>query len=266
MSRLWKGIPLPHITTEKVRELLSAHAKYSPATQSLYHRLLSVFFNFAVRQEWILKNPVQAVAAPKIPPKRPEVFTNEQVVKIMDAALNVAPESVPYSSLCFFAGIRPETAERLSWEHIGKEKISIVMELSKTPYDYEVPIRPNLAAWLALTPPEKRVGRIFPACNNTLRGGIFRKVRKASGVKWIRDGARHQFASCVCALDGVESAVAQMGHKSPTMLYRHYRTLIDKETASAFFEIKPKQVGVVLSADRAFIKENNLPNSCPQTA
>ena len=36
-----------------------------------------------------------------------------------------------------------------------------------------------------------------------------------------------------------EKAVEQMGHRSPTMLYRHYRKLIGRDQAQAFFEIFP---------------------------
>lgn len=61
-------------------------------------------------------------------------------------------------------------------------------------------------------------------------------------IRWIPDGPRHTFASCVCALEGTEKTVEQMGHhRSPTMLYRHYRKLIGKEQAQAFFEIFPEK-------------------------
>ena len=157
---------------------------------------------------------------------------------VMDTATLMVPELVPYFALCFFTGIRPETVERLGWEHVEKDRVYIPMELSKTPYDYEVPVRPNLAAWLALTPPERRKGPIFGA--NMTKNLIYR-VRRKSGVRWIPDGPRHTFASCVCALDGTEKAVEQMGHRSPTMLYRHYRKLIGKEQAQAFFGIFPRE-------------------------
>ena len=156
---------------------------------------------------------------------------------VMDAAVLMAPGLVPFFALCFFAGIRPDTVQRLGWDRIEKERVFVPMELNKTPIDYEVPIRPNLAAWLALTPSECRKG---PIC---LAGGVTQKmigtVRKKSGVKWIPDGPRHTFASSVCILEGTEKAIEQMGHRSPTMLYRHYRKLIGKEQAQAFFGIFP---------------------------
>ena len=40
-------------------------------------------------------------------------------------------------------------------------------------------------------------------------------------------------------MEETEKAVEQMGHRSPTMLYCHYRKLIGKEQAQAFFEIFP---------------------------
>ena len=236
VGRAWGGKSVSDITTEMVRELMSHEKSKAPTTRHLYHNLLTIFFAFLEKQGWVGRNPVLPVARAKIPPRRPGVFTPEEVRMVMDTATLMVPELVPYFALCFFTGIRPETVERLGWEHVEKDRVYIPMELSKTPYDYEVPVRPNLAAWLALTPPERRKGPIFGA--NMTKNLIYR-VRRKSGVRWIPDGPRHTFASCVCALDGTEKAVEQMGHRSPTMLYRHYRKLIGKEQAQAFFEIFP---------------------------
>jgi len=244
VAKGWKDIPLSSITVEMVREILAVFSKLAPETRAFYHNLLTIFFNFAVNQNWIVRNPVKPVARPKIPRKRPKIYAVEQVQQIMDAAHHMAPETVPYFALIFFAGVRPETTEKMAWEYIDDKRVFVPMEINKTHHDYEVPMRPNLKAWLDLTPPERRKGNLYSTCNNTRRCGAFKKVRKGLEVKWIKDGARHTFASCVCALEGTEKAVEQMGHQSPTMLYRHYRTLIDKEQAKAFFEIYPKRAPV----------------------
>lgn len=236
VGRAWGGERVSEITTEMVRKLMSLEESKAYTTRHLYHNLLTIFFSFMEKQGWISKNPVSPVARPKIPPRRPGVFAPEEVQAVMDAAVCMAPELVPFFALCFFAGIRPETVQRLGWEHIEKSRVFIPLELNKTPYDYEVPMRPNLAAWLNLTPPEKRKGTIWAA---GVRKHIVGKVRRKSGVRWIPDGPRHTFGSCVCALEGTEKAVEQMGHRSPTMLYRHYRKLIGKEQAQALFEIFP---------------------------
>ena len=232
----WGEKGVSEITTEMVRELMSLEKSKAPTTRHLYHNLLTIFFCFLEKQGWVDRNPVLPVARTKIPPKRPGVFTPEEVLAVMDTAVRMAPELVPFFALCFFAGIRPETVERLGWEHVEKDRIFVPMELNKTPHDYEVPLRPNLTAWLDLTPPEKRKGPIWAV---GIKKHMVGKVRKKSGVKWIQDGPRHTFASCVCALEGTEKAVEQMGHRSPTMLYRHYRKLIGKEQAKTFFGIYP---------------------------
>jgi integrase len=239
-ARVWKDVPLPSITTEDVRELLKMDAGKAQATRNQYHKLLTIFFNFAESQNWISRNPAKPIKRQKIDFVRPEVYTAEQAQLIMDTAQRMDAEAVPYFALCLFAGVRPMTTERLSWgEHIQANNIVVKLEVSKTDQDYPVPIRPNLKAWLDLTPPERRKGRLFNATHDQLKYRLG-KVMKESGVKGIKDGARHTFASSVCALEGEAAAVAQLGHQSPSMLYRHYRTLIDKEQAKAFFDIFPK--------------------------
>lgn len=239
VGRAWGEKCVSDITTEMVRKLMSLEESKAYTTRHLYHNLLTIFFRFLEKQGWISKNPVSPVARPKIPPRRPGVFAPEEVQAVMDAAVRIAPELVPFFALCFFAGIRPETVQRLGWEHIEKSRVFIPLELNKTPYDYEVPMRPNLAAWLNLTPPEKRKGPIWAT---GVKKHIVEKVRRISRVRWIPDGPRHTFGSCVCALEGTEKAVEQMGHRSPTMLYRHYRKLIGKEQAQALFEIYPRNL------------------------
>ena len=238
VGKAWGGLALPNITTEMVREMLALHAGKADTTQNQYHKLLTAFFNFAHKQKWISDSPISPVARVKIMPKRPKIYLLEEVRAIMYASQRVAPDTVPYYALKYFAGMRPETVRRYDWEYIS-ETVFVPMELNKTPIDYEVPIRPNLAAWLALTPPQCRNGAICVARGEKSWDQLISDVEEASGVKTIQDGARRTFASCVCALEGTEKAVEQMGHRSPTMLYRHYRKLIGKEQAQAFFEIYP---------------------------
>ena len=265
--RAWGNVSLPSITTENVRELLSLDEGKADTTRSQYHKLLTIFFNFAMKQKWISDNPVSPVARAKIIRRRPAIYSPEQVMAIMHAAQRVAPAAIPYFALMFFAGMRPDTIPRYEWEYISATKVFVPLELNKTPIDYEIPIRPNLAAWLALTPPECRKGKICAASGGRSWRQQIDAVRKASGVKFIQDGGRRTFASSVCALDGVEKAVEQMGHQSPSMLYRHYRTLINNERAKAFFEIYPKQAPAEstpssTSAGSAANHAKSLPEPC----
>lgn len=239
VGKAWGNVSIPSITTEDVRELLALDETKADTTRNQYHKLLTIFFNFAMKQKWISDNPVSPVARAKIVRRRPAIYSPEQVMVIMHAAQRVAPAAIPYFALMFFAGMRPDTIPRYEWEYISATKVFVPLELNKTPIDYEIPIRPNLAAWLALTPPECRQGKICVSSGGRSWRQQIETVRKASSVRFIQDGGRRTFASSVCALDGVEKAVEQMGHQSPSMLYRHYRTLINKERAKAFFEIFP---------------------------
>lgn len=267
VGKVWGNLSLPTITTEHVRKLLSLDKDKADTTRSQYHKLLTIFFNFAVKQKWISDNPVSPVARAKIIRRRPAIYSPEQVMAIMRASQRVAPATIPYFALMFFAGMRPDTISRYEWEYISATRVFVPLELNKTPIDYEIPIRPNLAAWLALTPPECRQGKICVSNGGRSWRQQFDEVRKAAGIKFIQDGGRRTFASSVCALDGVEKAVEQMGHQSPSMLYRHYRTLINKERAKAFFEIFPirdpaESTTSSTSAGSALNLAKSLPEPC----
>ncbi len=265
VGKVWGNLALPTITTEHVRKLLTLDEAKADTTRNQYHKLLTIFFNFAMKQKWISDNPVSPVARAKIIRRRPAIYSPDQVMAIMHAAQRVAPAAIPYFALMFFAGMRPDTIPRYEWEYISATKVFVPLELNKTPIDYEIPIRPNLAAWLALTPPECRQGKICVSSGGRSWRQQIDTVRKASSVRFIQDGGRRTFASSVCALDGVEKAVEQMGHQSPSMLYRHYRTLINKEKAQAFFEIYPIQDSAEFTTSSTSAgSASNLAKSLPE--
>lgn len=74
------------------------------------------------------------------------VFTPDEVKSLF---ANARPEMVPYLALAAFAGLRQSEIAGLDWTEIKDDHIRIMGGISKTKTKRQVPILPNLAAWLA---------------------------------------------------------------------------------------------------------------------
>ncbi|SVC96106.1 uncharacterized protein METZ01_LOCUS348960 [marine metagenome] len=148
----------------------------------------------------------------------------------MAAATSQDPGMVPYLALGIFAGVRPEELMRLGWEDITTHGVSINGHKAKTRQRRLITISENLKGWLSLggdLPPKSRRRRL-------------EALRQASGVPWGHDIMRHSFASYHLAYHGSPDRTAhELGHRDTQMLYRHYRQLVTREAAKAFWAIRP---------------------------
>jgi len=79
---------------------------------------VSEFFNYAVVQKWATENLATKhyIHRPKAARTETKFFTIEQCKKILDCAADAEIGLLPYVALGLFAGLRPEEAERLSWQ------------------------------------------------------------------------------------------------------------------------------------------------------
>ena len=107
-----------------------------------------------------------------------------------------------------------------------------------------VDISENLLAWL--TPYRRDSGRLHYS-----RNGFEKVRRKAEDVTWANDIMRHSYGSYHLAKhqDAARTAL-QMGHIRTDILFNHYRELVNRQDADAYWGIKPsrKQGALKLTA------------------
>ncbi len=207
-----------------------------------YKRYLSGFYNWAVRNKNTPSNPVNETTTVKTARHTPEIYTPGTVKNILSKAVELHTELVPYLSIAFFAGVRPEEITRLSWTDIDLSlgEIHIRAGQAKTNSARIVHISNNLNAWLAKY--RKEDGPIFSYSDSSLvrwRSEIYRTAKAES----IQDGARHTFATFHLALHSLDDTLQELGHTDPKMLFRHYLGLAKnrKGQAKEFFSILPAE-------------------------
>jgi integrase len=138
-----------------------------------------------------------------------------------------------------FAGLRSEEILRLEWADVTRRAgfIEVAAHKSKTATRRLVPIKDNLARWLAIS--QHKHGLVW---SNTK--AIFFKIRLAvaakAGITWRQNCLRHSWASFRLAETQDINRVALEAGNSPGMIYRHYRELATPEQATSWFSIVPQ--------------------------
>jgi integrase len=96
----------------------------------------------------------------------------------------------------------------------------------------------NLREWLL---PYRRQEQelIAPQGQNVLRSQL-RDAHRASGVRQIKHGPRHCYASYLLARDeNIDRLVLNLGHEDPKMLFKHYQRVATLRAAKTFWNIRP---------------------------
>ena len=258
------------ITTADVEQWIDTRKGKSTENRDGYRRAFVCFFNFAVKRGYRESNPAAVIESPKKNKghKRIAVLTPAEAQALMSAALEYAPEMVPYFAIGIFAGLRPENElAALDWRNIDFTHNTIHVEAAsaKTRRERYVDMSPNLIEWLQpqrqscgkivfvrsqFDAVREKAGLIPPRMLNgyyelkRANGKPFRQKRlgaRKGDMIWRGDIMRHSFASYhLAAHNDAGKTASQLGHGSHLeMLFQHYRRAVRSEQAAQFWLIRP---------------------------
>ena len=202
-----------------------------------HYAAAAAFFKWAWLRGYMAEYPMAAL--PKPPLRKTgeaTILTPEQVRKLLDTALRESPSLTSYIALGVFAGLRPlSELVWVKWEDIDFPEKKIFVISRKTGRARPVPISDNLAAWLSLTPKEKRTGLAAPFSRRA-----WRQIQKSAEVHVGHDVLRHTRCSYRLALLRDPGIVAAEGGHQLAVLQRHYANLrLTNADVQAFWAIVP---------------------------
>jgi integrase len=247
--------PIKSITATEIDEWLNANLSREAITQEGYHRVLNTFFNYAkgtrdrkgkfTAKPYRLDNPMDQVPRPEPVEKLPgRCLTVEEATKLLDAASETQSDFglLPYTALGLFCGIRREELQKLQWRHVNVPAgiVTIDAATAKAGFHRHVPIPDNARLWLAsagLPGPEAANDAVVPAGFEKR----WQRVRERAGMfaDWPANALRHSFGSYACDRFGEEETRRRMGHRTPEILIRHYRTLVLPGQGERYFTLMP---------------------------
>lgn len=226
------------ITVKEINGYLAGLGNLGPVTRNTIRRCFVTLFGFAQRQGYL--HPERKTAAAlsetfKVPETVIKIFTPEEMERLLLAS---NARMLPFMAIGAFAGIRSAEISRLHWEDIKWNRgfIELVGKKAKTAARRLVPLSENLKEWLA--PWRNETGRIV-SISDTSGSLCDLGIKAQIPGGWRQNGLRHSYISYRVALTGDVPRTALEAGNSPKMIFRHYREVVDEESAKAWFSISP---------------------------
>jgi integrase len=177
-------------------------------------------------------------------------FTVEQVAGLLKVTREEDPGMLAYVAIGLFAGLRRSELCALEWSEIDLQARTIEIKgvKAKTRQRRIVTISDTLAEWLALAPksPHPAPSRNEDVCSERLKNLCSERldedgslIRKAIVNDWPHNALRHSFGSYHFAEYRDENRTAAEMGNSPAVVFRHYRALVKREAADAFWTLRP---------------------------
>lgn len=230
-SRGREALPLSKVNPQLVSEWFTLR-KEPPASMRSNLGRLSAFFAWASRTKLLPANPCDAIERPRVDHRSPNVLTVRQAARLLGLCVRVSKPLTPWLVLCLLAGLRPEEADKTTWDRVDLEAGHVVVDssASKVRQRRIVNLEPVARSWL-------RWARSIPMpLTKAVRRKYQRALRQAYGWDaWPQDVLRHTCASYLLALHQDAGKVARTLGNSASILLTHYHALVTRQNATRFW-------------------------------
>ena len=232
-SRDFGDRPLATITSEELQSWVATRG--GARTQKNFLNTVGSIFTKHLASGALARTPVTAVRLPKAATAEPGIIDASQLARLLEALPERSRACVLVQAL---AGVRAAEAQRLEWQNISMEHrlITISAGAAKTASRRHVPISDSLLEWLR--PLHQGTGPLVQN-PNTLRRDLAIARRKALITDWPANALRHTCASAWCTIESDVARVAAWLGNSPVIIHQHYRALLTRDEASAWFAVRP---------------------------
>jgi integrase len=219
-----------------------ADAEWQPQNRINYLNMWSSLYKFAEKNKWVDENIAKLISRPKIEGVEPEIFTVDEVKRLLENAN--AYGLLPHIAVGLFAGIRSTELSRLTRDAINFETKEIVIPAtiaklrSRRVIDHKDAMNP-LFAWLE-TCREELKGR-EPIYQPAKFRWNKKEFLEAAGIpEWKDNVLRHSFGSYHFAAFENEGLTARLMGNSPNMIHKHYKAIVSKSEAEKFWALRPE--------------------------
>jgi integrase len=242
--------PVPSITTAEVDAWLAALRSrrnpkaasepplVGPLTRNHYRATLSAFFAYAAApaRSWCSRNPISDLEPERVETAEPEAYSVEDVMRLMQAAVECKPELVPVLALGMFGGLRISEAAEIDLGKIKADTDEFRVSGEGKTGARLAPCTNALRSWLFAQP--RRRGKAWLSSRRALYDEMPELFTLAK-VDPIDNGARHSFISYRCAESRDIARVADECGNSVSTIKAHYRQLVTAADAERFFKLRP---------------------------
>ena len=234
IERFLKAVPNMQVTEIKpyhAQQWLDSYKDWSDGYKAGVVTSLKRMFNWAVKQGYIDRNPLNGLEKPDAPP-RDQLISPQLFEEILSHVPNHNFHDI--ARFVWFTGCRPEEAVIIEPRHYDAEHKRIVLPKNEAKGRKRARI---------IYLPDEALEIVQRNLNNTpiflnTKGRpwtayaincTFERVKKKMGVRFCMYALRHSFGNQSITKAGLsleETAIA-MGHRDTTMIYKVYGHLVD---------------------------------------
>lgn len=207
---------LNSITERTVNDFLDSR-DISNRTANHTIKILKQFLNFCVRQNFIIKNPIDKMKTLRVEVKPPRFLSKQEIKLVLKQAKNT--DLYPIIATAIYTGLRLGELKRLQWSDIDLKRKQITVRIAKSKRFRVVPIHNDLMPILSR---EKGSGDVFDTVNLRARLDSLKETIDIPNFGFHT--FRHTFASHL-VMNGVDIVTVSklLGHSSisVTQIYSH---------------------------------------------
>lgn len=245
--------PITSVTPKDIEGFLNSRlkAKVAPKTAIVDLKTINIAFRRAENYGIIIKNPVVAVRPPKEICSEREVFTQEEVQILLNAAPSLDWQTLIL--LGYFIGARLRDCVRMTWKNIKPETGFIEYDQEKTGKKVTVPMHFHVIEHLKFLSTFGTTGYLCPKLASKITGGrrglseSFKRIVKKAGIdpmtvqgKGIRKfsrrtfhSLRHSFNSALANAGVAEEVRMKLTGHSSKVMNKNYTHLQDSTLKNA---------------------------------
>ena len=237
---------LSEITKENVRVFLKVKRNWSAYTQHSHRRNLSTYFNYLVREGFLISNPCENIILPRQVKKRVDFWKPHEVFIQLQYCL----EKQEYKTLAAivlsaFIGPRLREASRIKWKQVTDlSNIEVLPAQAKTFKRRLINVSKTASFWLSLIPenfrePESTISSLSSITNTAknIKGVL---QRKGLIERRIQNGFRQAFAAHYYAKFKDERILSEIMGNSIQVIKESYSGLTNEKQSDCYFHLLPK--------------------------
>ena len=241
-SKLHPAKLVSDVKPADVQSYIFASGKNQYATYS-DRLVLQGFFNWCMGQKFCVENPVETVEKVTIRKGRPKFLELDAIRKLLNTAQTEQDGAcLPLVVLSLFAGLRPAEARRFDWKDFNPATKTLTVEPKKAGAASHriVELESSAVKWLKACQgkPVDSGRRAWDAVKEAAGFRGRKTEENKDKPEWVADILRHTALTYHFALHD-SSITSRWAGNSPEMLHAHYRGLVTKKAAQAYWKLVP---------------------------
>jgi integrase len=231
-------IPIQSVQVREVNQWLRANSEAAKTFNNMRTSVVRLF-NFARDQGYLPQSERTAADMAKR-----EKLGESDIVTLPPSTLcallkDADDEAALWISLAAFTGMRTAELLRLHWQHLdfGAGVIRLPRQVTKTGAKRQIPILPNLRAWLE--PYTDRAGLVFASEKAHDRTIAYAKSKE---IEWPPNWARHSFGTYRATITkSIGQVSLEMGNSEAIVKRHYFDQHANEKDAREWFTIMPAQ-------------------------